>query len=217
MIFGQPGSGKGTQADILEEKMGFVHFDSGKFLESIVHDPKNKDNPEIQKEKENFDTGKLITPSFILKFANLETEKLATENKSIVFSGSPRTEYEVLGDEENQGEIFTFEKLYGKENIIPIFIKVSDATSIARNSKRIICIKTGKPVLREEDCDGPVRHRTLDAPEVIKKRLVEYRNRTIPAIETIKARSYKIHEVDGEQNPQAVEKDIAKIISNESR
>lgn len=212
MIFGQPGSGKGTQADLLEKHNNFIHFDSGKFLESIVHDPKNADDPEIQKEKENFDTGKLITPSFILKFANVEAANIAGKNENIVFSGSPRTEYEVMGDEKIKGLIHTLEELYEKENLYPIFVKVSDETSIERNSKRIICVKTGKPVLRKEDCDGPVRHRTLDTPEVIKKRLIEYQERTIPAINAIKKLGYQVHEVDGEKTPEEVRAQILEIL-----
>lgn len=215
MIFGQPGSGKGTQADLLEEKNEFFHFDSGKFLESIVHDPKNTNNQEIQKEKENFDTGKLISPSFILKFVNIEAKKIAQEGKSIVFSGSPRTKYEVLGDDQAKGLIFTLESLYGKENLHSIFIKVSDETSIKRNSKRIICVKTGKPVLKEEDCDGPVRHRTLDKPEIIKKRLIEYQERTVPAINAIKELGYTVHQVDGEKSPQEVREEILTILNEE--
>ena len=42
IIYGLPGSGKGTQANLLADKLGLIHFDTGKYLERIVHDPANK-------------------------------------------------------------------------------------------------------------------------------------------------------------------------------
>ena len=42
ILYGPPGSGKGTQANLLADKLGLIHFDTGKFLESIWYDPKRQ-------------------------------------------------------------------------------------------------------------------------------------------------------------------------------
>ena len=55
IIYGLPGSGKGTQANLLADKLGLIHFDTGKYLERIVHDPANKKNKIIRRERKNFD------------------------------------------------------------------------------------------------------------------------------------------------------------------
>ncbi|KKU85302.1 MAG: hypothetical protein UY12_C0004G0001, partial [Parcubacteria group bacterium GW2011_GWA2_47_8b] len=39
VIYGPPGSGKGTQANLLAWTKNFIHFDTGKFLEQVVNDP----------------------------------------------------------------------------------------------------------------------------------------------------------------------------------
>src|SRR3989344_5922357 len=105
IVYGPPGAGKWTQANLLAGKLGLIHFDTGKYLEQTVHDPENQNNPEIKKEKEIFDSGKLLTPSFVLKIISQKTKEVSKSSFGIVFSGSPRTLYEAFGDEKNQGLI----------------------------------------------------------------------------------------------------------------
>ena len=44
VIYGPPGSGKGTQANLLAWTKNFIHFDTGKFLVQVVNDPDNKND-----------------------------------------------------------------------------------------------------------------------------------------------------------------------------
>src|SRR5216684_407270 len=67
MLYGPPGSGKGTQANLIADKLDLVHFDTGKFLEAAVHDPKRQKEKIIQRERKLFDSGILMTPSFVTK------------------------------------------------------------------------------------------------------------------------------------------------------
>jgi len=188
IIYGPPGSGKGTQANFLAERFGFVHFDTGKFLEALVNDPRYRDDPVIQKEKKNFDTGRLMTPLFVLKIVIREAEKLFQEGNGIVYSGSPRTLYEAFGDGNQPGLYEILEKMYGRDNIFIFHIDVKPETSIKRNSAR-----------------GRAR---LDDPEVIKVRLGEYRERTEPILTELKKRAYNITNINGEPAPAEVNKDI---------
>ncbi len=94
VIFGSPGSGKSTQAEFIAKHFGLIHFNTGKFLESVVFDPNRQKEKIIQKEKENFITGKLLTPSFVVKEISNQIKKIAKAGIGVVFSGSPRTLYE---------------------------------------------------------------------------------------------------------------------------
>jgi adenylate kinase len=222
LIYGAPGAGKGTQADLLSKKMGFYHFDTGKNIEQTINDPENLKDENIRKEKELFDSGKLNTPAWVLKDVVIKkTENLARVGVRLVFSGSPRTLFEAFGDKENTGLVDILEKLYGKENIGIFFIKVKPETSIFRNSSRSVCSVCGTPILYQKECsitscplcDAPLRKRSLDKPEIIKVRLEEYENRTQPILEKLKERGFEVNIINGEPAPFEVFNEIKNKIS----
>ena len=219
IIYGPPGSGKGTQAEKIAEKFNLVHFDTGKTIEKTVHDPKNADDPIIQKERQLFDTGKLCTPSWVLSLVGENIKKIFSEGKGIVFSGSPRTLYETEGDKEKKipGVIEILEKYYGKENIIILRLNVSKKTAIYRNTHRRVCEECGfilqyspenEKLTQCPKCGGKLVRRSLDTAEVMKVRLKEYEQRTKPIYDFLEKRGYKITEIDGEPSPEIVTKNI---------
>ncbi len=232
IIYGAPGAGKGTQANLLSAAKGLIHFDTGKFLELIVHDTDAQKDPEIKKEAKLFDTGKLLSPTWVLKIVKEKTGEIAKAGFSVVYSGSPRTLYEAFGSmydpdsgkkvnaKSSTGGLIAFlEDIYGKKNISVILLKVKSASSIQRNSNRKICSACGTVIMYNDTthhhttcpvCGGHLRRRTLDDPEVIKARLIEYEKRTAPIISEIKKRGYKVNEIDGEPAPYKVHEIIRK-------
>ncbi len=213
MVFGPPGAGKGTQANLLAAKLNLIHFDTGKYIEQAVHDPTNRNNPEIDKERINFDTGLLNSPQWVYKIVKAGTQKIADSGFGIVFSGSPRT-YEEAFDAEGKdtGLLYFIEKVFGRENIKAIFLQVKPETSIKRNSNRLICSVCGTAVMYHEHsrpefcpiCGGLFRRRTLDTPETIKVRLKAYAERTFPIIDGLKKHGFEVLEIDGEPLPYEV-------------
>ena len=221
IIYGAPGAGKGTQADLLSKKMGFYHFDTGKYIEQTINDPDNSKNKKFQKEKEIFDSGKLNTPSWVLKDVVIKnTKKFAKAGIRIVFSGSPRTIFEAFGDDKNKGLIEILEKLYGRENLGILYIDIKPESSIFRNSNRLVCSVCATPVLFQEGsgtavcpiCSAPLKKRIFDNPEKLKVRLEEYKNRTYPILEELQKRGYKIDTIDGEPAPFKVFEEVKKKI-----
>ncbi len=209
IIYGPPGSGKGTQANLLSRFFNLIHFDTGKYLESVVHDPKNLNNPKIQKERALFDSGILLTPKFALDVVNAKVTKLAKSEFGVVFSGSPRTLFEA------KGFMPTLERIYGKKNIIPIVLSIKDSTAIKRNSARMVCSLCGSTIIKTllsnkynhkmcPVCGADLYKRTLDNPKVIKVRLKEYRERTKPIFSFLKKRGYQLCEINGEAKPEDV-------------
>lgn len=220
IIYGPPGAGKGTQANLLAGKLGLIHFDTGKYLEQIVHDPENQNNPEIKKEREIFDSGVLMTPSFVLKIILQKAKEIHKSGYGIVFSGSPRTLYEAFGDDKNPGLIALLESTYGKENISPIFLKIDPKISILRNKNRKICSVCGTAILYNDSdqhktcplCGGVLRTRAVDNPAVLETRIREYEERTKPILDTLKKQGYQIMEIDGHPLPYQVFDNILKVI-----
>ena len=208
IIFGPPGGGKGTQANLVANKLGLLHFDAGRFFESLIYDPKHKNDPVIKRERKFFEGGELMTPSFVLREVARHVKVIAGAGWGVVFSGSLRTL------DEARGLLPIIEKLYGRKNIFVFALKVPPEASIRRNSKRLICRICGAPLLTSyypsknpkhcPVCGGPLYRRTLDKPEVIKIRLKEYHKRTEPIFKLIKKHGYPINEIDGRPAPHKV-------------
>ncbi len=179
IISGSPGSGKSTQARLISKEFGFTHLDTGKQIEQFVHYGPGKGT----KENKIFDSGELEDSIWTLEFLSKEIKKVAKSSKGIVLSGSPRAIVEAFGDDKHIGLLQLFDELYGRDNIIIFSLKIPPEVSILRNSKR---------------------GRTLDKPDVIKKRLVEYELKTIPMIEKMKEANYRVIDIDGSGTPEEV-------------
>ena len=223
ILYGPPGSGKGTQANLLASKTSLMHFDTGRFLEAVVHDPARRKEKLIQKERKLFDSGMLMTPSFVLREAKRETSRIARAGAGIIFTGSPRTEYEARG-------LFPLlRKLYSKKKIFIFELRVPDAVSITRNGSRMICKvcgytllaafypKTRRPAKHCPVCGGLFYKRTLDTQSVIKVRLKEYRERTIPVFTLAKKMGFRVVTINATLPPYRVYRNIHAFLKNALR
>lgn len=219
IIYGPPGSGKGTQANLLANRLGIIHFDTGSYLESVFNDPDNKKNKKIQEQKKLFDTGFLVDPSWALSIVKKRTEQIFKAGFGVVFSGSPRTLFETYGGDGIEGLVPFLEKTFNRKNIFVFSLEVKSSDSLKRNSSRLISPLTGLPIMGSKvkltSCPftgSPLKKRTLDNPGVIKKRLVEYMNRTKPIENALRKNGYKIFKIDGRPLPYKVHESILKHI-----
>lgn len=216
ILIGPPGSGKGTQADMLAEKFGLFHLESSKVIEEKIKHAK-PDDAVLQREKRLWESGKLNTPELVLRWIDEKIKEVAGEGRGIVFSGSPRTVYEA------EGEIPVLEELYDKKNVKIFNLKLSERESVKRNSKRRICKDSRHPIPNFPEFDwitkcpkdgSEIITRLLDNPETIKVRYQEYVNRTFPIVDFLKKRDYKIIEINGEQSIGDVFKKIIQKLKN---
>jgi adenylate kinase len=216
IIFGAPGSGKSTQAELIAKKFNLIHFNTGKFLEGVIFDSKRQKEKIIQREKKLFSEGKLLTPSFVINEIKKMLIRINKAGLGIVFSGSPRTLYEA------QKLIPLLKKIYGSKNIIFFYLKTKEKDTYERNSRRLICKVCGYVLLSKyvpiknpkhcPVCAGPFYKRVLDNPEKIKVRLLEYKNRTEPIFDFVKNKGFKIYDLDGKQPPYKIFESISLII-----
>lgn len=217
IIYGLPGSGKGTQANLAAQHLGLIHFDTGRYIESVVHDQQKQSDPLVKRERKLFDSGMLATPSWVFKIVKSKTTSIAKAGFGIVFSGSPRTIFEA------KKFMPILKKNYGAKNIFIFYLKIKPSTSIKRNGNRVICASCGSTVLSTllpkkmrlpicPFCGGKFIRRTVDKPEIIKIRLREYEKRTRPVFEYLKKHGYKITRINGEPSPRLVSELIVKKI-----
>jgi adenylate kinase len=208
VIYGFPGSGKGTQANLAANTFGLVNFDTGRHLESLWYDPRRQKEALVRRERKLFEEGKLNTPSFVLGEVSKAVRKTAGRGLGIVFSGSPRTMHEA------EHLIPLLEKLYGRKKVFFFFLDVDPKDSIERNTKRRLCSACHAPLLAKycpskkpkycPVCAGSLYKRTLDRADIIPKRIEEYNNRTAPILNYLKKRGSPIKKINGKQKPYKV-------------
>ena len=223
VIYGPPGSGKGTQANLLAWTKNFIHFDTGKFIEEAIHNPEKASNPQVQEARKQFDSGVLVTPSFVLKITTEKTKEIGESGFNVAFSGSPRTMFEAFGDDKNEGLVAVLEKVYGKDNVNFVFLRIDPQVAIKRNANRKVCSLCATAILYNDSthhhtecplCGAKLRTRAVDNPEVLQTRIKEYEERTKPIITELTNRGYKINEIDGTPSPYVVFDSLKKAITN---
>ena len=86
VIFGAPGSGKGTQSDLLVEKYGFKHISTGDVLRAEI-----KNGTELGKTAQGFiDQGQLIPDTLMISILAATYDALCP-CEGVIFDGFPRT------------------------------------------------------------------------------------------------------------------------------
>ena len=212
MVLGPPGSGKGTQAKLIAEKLGFFHFITSSIGKDYIA---SHDDPETKKQMENYKKGLLYDPSWLMRVLKEKTEEVLRNNKGIVYDGSPRT----LPEAKFLYKLLS--NLIGKKNILIIEINVGDEELKKRLAKRLICSKNSSHVfIRSEklkpgdpcpEGDGILSERDLDKPELFETRLAEYRNRTLPGLDFLK-KMHPVITINGEQTIEEVQNDISEAL-----
>jgi adenylate kinase len=212
-IYGSPGSGKGMQATLLEHHYGFIHFDTGRYLEHMVHDPNKQKDPIIRRERRLFDKGYLNTPSWVFRIVKEEVTRMSKARENMVFSGSPRTLFEA------EHLVPLIEKLYGRKNVKFFSLDVPKEVAVNRNLARRICSLCGAVIIDPDVdhkhcpiCRGKLIKRVDDNRGVLVRRFEQYVDRTKPIFEYLKKRGYKIIKIDGTLSPKAVFGKLSKHI-----
>src|SRR3989344_5839332 len=229
ILFGPPGAGKGTQSELLSEKMGLYLFETSKMLEREFRNaekmPDDSKERFVEIEGEKFDVlnkkeiwkkGELCSPPWVTYLTVKELKRLHDDGDNIILSGSPRTVYEA------EREMPVLEELYGKENIKIALIEISAEVTIFRNTHRKICElmrhsilfndETKKLTICPLDGSSLVNRKDLDDPETIKVRLQTYQERTLPLFDYFSSNNFNVHKISGEGSVAKVHGEILKIL-----
>lgn len=157
VIFGAPGSGKGTQSDKIVAKYGYKHISTGDVLRGEI-----KNGTELGKTAKGYiDNGQLIPDSLMIDILAGVYDSFGTV-EGVIFDGFPRTIPQAEALKKMLEE-------RGTEVGVMLDLEVPEDELMDRLIKR-----------------GQLSGRADDNEETIKKRLTVYHNQTAPLIDWYK-------------------------------
>jgi adenylate kinase len=185
VLFGKPGSGKGTQANFIKNMYNLIHISTGDVFRYNI-----SNNTDLGKMAKSYmDKGDLVPDHVTIKMLEGEVNKNLNSN-GFIFDGFPRTK--------NQAQILD-EFLKNKNLAISmtIALEVDDEVLIKR------LIDRGKESGRVDDQDKTK----------IQNRFVEYNNKTSVLIDYY-SKQGKFHSVDGLGNINEITERISNLINS---
>lgn len=166
-FIGPQGSGKGTQAKMLAEKLGFFHWDNGAILREAAQSGSDLGN----QAKRLMDQGVYLPDELLMQIARAKLESL-TKDQGVIFDGLPRRLSQAKF-------LLEFLKSQGKNNFATVFLNLPKEVSLQR-------------LLMRAQTQG----RTDDNEEAIGLRLQQYYQETLPVLEFLKQQT-QFFEIEG--------------------
>lgn len=155
VLFGPPGSGKGTQAEKLVQKYGLVHLSTGDIFRANI-----KGETDLGKlAKSYIDNGQLVPDEVTIDMLQSEADKHA-DAKGFIFDGFPRTTFQAEA----------LDKYMASRNTA---ISVMLALDVNEEELKRRLLERGKLSGRPDDQN----------PDVIQNRIDVYNRETAPAKE----------------------------------
>jgi len=185
VIFGAPGSGKGTQSDLMIEKYGLEHISTGDVLRNEI-----KKGTELgMTAKGLIDNGQLIPDDLMVSILARVYDGFGTAHKGVIFDGFPRTIPQAEALKKMLAE-------RGHKVAAMIELDVPEDELMKRLIKR-----------------GQESGRADDNEETIKKRLVVYHSQTQPLIDWYEKEGLHKH-INGLGSLDRIFADICQVIDN---
>jgi len=181
VFLGPPGAGKGTMADMLAEKYGFVHISTG----DILREELKKGSPLGRQAQEYIDSGRLVPDEVVAAIVAGALDGPDVRRNGFILDGYPRTirQAELLdGALDEKGLVL---------DCVVLFLVGRDLL-LKRLTGRRVCRQCGavyhvafNPPQRAGVCDrcgGELYQRNDDRPETVQERLEVYEKQTAPLI-----------------------------------
>lgn len=182
IIFGPPGSGKGTQSARIVEKYNLIHLSTG----NLFREEMAKDTPIGREMKKYIDKGKLVPDEIVLKELKLKAGEFLSRS-GLIFDGFPRTIIQAV-------KLDQVLENYGVAVDLVISVKVSEEELFQRLMGR--ALDSG---------------RSDDTAEIIRHRIEVYKEQTFPLIEFYKDQG-KLAAINGMAPVEEVFNKISKAI-----
>ena len=205
ILLGAPGAGKGTQAELLMEKLSIPGISTGNMLREAI-----KNGTELGKKVKSYMDGGLLVPDELIM--GIVAERVAQPDcaNGFMLDGVPRT----LAQAEALDAA-------GVRIDHVVSIEIDDSVIEGRMTGRRVCSACGasyhvvaNPPKAEGICDscgGELIIRKDDAPETVRKRLEVYHAQTEVLMDYY-GKQGKVRHIEGNQSIEGANEDILKAI-----
>lgn len=205
ILLGAPGAGKGTQAEMLAEKLQIPTISTGNMLREAM-----ANGSDLGKQvKQAMDEGRLVSDELVLGIVADRTARPDCKN-GFILDGVPRTLVQAKAlDAMGVGIDYV------------VSLEIDDAVIEGRMTGRRVCPKCGasyhitaNPPKKDNTCDlcsESLVTRKDDAPETVKDRLAIY-HRTTEVLKDYYAAQGKLRLIEGNQSIEGAFKDILKAL-----
>jgi adenylate kinase len=210
VLLGPPGSGKGTQGERLNADLHLPYYATGDILRGAVRD----ETPLGKSAKEYMDRGDLV-PDDVIVGVIAERIDSAEAREGFILDGFPRTTPQAEALDAKLAEL-------GRGVTVVLLIDVSDEEVVRRLGGRRTCEENGhvfhvdfNPPKVEGVCDidgSPLIVRDDDRPDVIRKRLATYHEKTEPLVSYYDGKGV-LRQVAGEREPAVVTVELREILA----
>jgi adenylate kinase len=209
VLLGLPGSGKGTQADLIKKKYNLSHISTGNLLREAI----SKETPLGKEAKTYVQSGELVPDSLIINLVKEEIKKNG-DKRGFILDGFPRN----IAQAEKLDDML---KELGLKLDIALEIKLNEDILVKRLTGRRTCSKCGalyniyfnppKTTNVCNACGGKLTQRDDDKIEVVNNRIKVYWSNISPVLEYYQ--KHKILKViDGQQDLEKVFADIVQAM-----
>lgn len=206
VLIGPPGVGKGTQAALLEQRLGLIPLSSGMIFRAEI-DAQTDLGRLAQRYIQH---GELVPNGVTIEMMAKRIGASDVRKQGFILDGFPRTVRQAQALEEILVEM-------EMPLQIAVSLEVDDDVVVQRLSGRIGCTKCGeiyhakaKPPKREglcDKCNSPLVVREDDQPETIRERLRVFRENTAPVIGFYEQKGL-LRRVRADHEPEAVYAEI---------
>jgi adenylate kinase len=208
VLFGPPGAGKGTQAQLLRGRLNVAHISSGDLFRHHL----GQGTPLGLQAKEYMNKGELVPDEVTIDII-LDKVMSIPENEGFILDGFPRNPMQASALEK---------KLIGESRDLDkvIHIKVSEPELLRRLGGRFICracqaphsIGEGEEGKKCEQCGGELYQRDDDAPVAVKKRIEVYNEETTPVLGFYRERGVLV-DISGDNTVDNVSQQVVAALS----
>lgn len=202
ILIGPPGVGKGTQAQLLEQRNEIKPLSSGNIFRSEIE----AETDLGRLAKSYIERGELVPNGVTIEMMAKRIRSEEVRRRGFVLDGFPRTVRQAEALDKMLDEMDM-----GIDKVVSL--EVDDEVVVSRLSGRMSCSKCGeiyhtdgKPPKREglcDKCNGPLFFRSDDKPETIRERLKVFHDNTAPVIEYYRGRECLLH-IDAGGEPEHV-------------
>lgn len=211
VLFGPPGAGKGTQAQLLKDQLQVAHISSGDLFRHHL-----SNGTELGQLARGYMNQGVLVPDDVTIGMVLDRLGQLPDDHGFLLDGFPRNvnQAEALDQALNQSS-------QGIDRVI--HIKVADQELIQRLSNRYICRVCQKPFARDrvtgaapQRCDecadgGDIYQRDDDTAEAVANRISVYHQETAPVLDFYQARGL-LTDVPGEGAVAAVNESVLQAL-----